>query len=531
MLQQKIQEVHSITLSGVSIQEALDREVRKRAAKQKVPGFRLGMVPLNIVFDMHENEIVSSVLNQVLIEKVREIPEHKGSSKYFVQFPDPIHVKLGVTSDLPVEITFVYPSQFPDTEWSDVLLPVLDEDISEDELRTFVERYLQQFMRCEPLETPRASQWGDMLFVRMNFKDNQEERSVVSKIPLVEGEHPEYAIEEFIGIEPGYMISQRVKIPHFLSTVPSSKALAGKRVNFSLLVEDVQRTVACALDDKSAQYTANCDLKELLERAKLFLKKRIQALSYQIQKEYLEVKIFQMHEIPVSDILIKDYARDLQRQYEANEAFNSLIPEDHRQDWYQEIARCVLLKKMFIKDYALKNPESCTPTSGEILEILDAYRRKVNASNESVLRQYLEDSSFNELIQDIIISDKVMENIVKKCGRQPPVKILPSVWKDSSFVQQKYAELSEKLTQDLSVSAYIQEIPLSNVQFLPHPNHQNSDLEIGIDRPLEETEGMLSVQGNSCTEVILEQKISFQEEGDPSIKITESEKKEGNVIV
>ena len=483
MLEKKIQEVHSVILNGEYIQEELNREVQKLALKQKVPGFRLGMVPLNIVFNMHENQIISSTLDQVLRKKISEIPEFKESLKYSFHFPDPVNVKLGVVSDIPVEITFAYPSQFPEIQWSDVVLPVLEDTIPEDEVRAFVDRYIKQFSRCEPLENPRPSQLGDVLSVRVLVKTDKEERTSTFRLPLVKDELPEEVeIDDFIGVEPGHSVSQRFKMPHFFSSIP----LAGKKVMVSLLVEDVQRNVPCALDNESAQYIANCDVETLVERGRLFLKKCIQDYSYKIQTEYLEMKIFNLHDIPVASLCVEDEIASLKKQYKDDSAFNTLIPENQRENWFQEIARCLLLKKMFIKDYALKHPECCTYTSQDVLGVLEAYANATRSSIETIMRRYLDDHEFRESIQYLIQNNKVMTDVIKNCSIQAVTSIVPSPWEHTSLNQKKYGELSEKILENVCVSTYIKEMSVQNVTFPELPDDTNSNITKYIEEDKEE---------------------------------------------
>ncbi|GAJ46425.1 trigger factor [Holospora elegans E1] len=473
MLEKKVQEIRSVVLDGISIQEGLNEETKKIASKQKVPGFRLGMVPLDILFGMYRENIVSSVLDRVLKEKIKELPEYQEAFRYSVDFDESVQVEMGVPSDISVQVTFAYSSHFSEIEWSEFALPVLDDDISPENVHTFVGRYLKQFNRSEPLDVPRPSELGDTLRLRITIKSDGQERTSVLNVLLSSENFPEDAgIEDFIGIESGHTISQRVKVPKSFSQVP----LAGKKVNFSLVVEEVRRTVACEMDDDSAKYVVGCTLETLLDRAKLLLKKFVQKLSYEVQKNCLEVKIFNIKDVSVSDMLRKHRELELRKEYTGNSAFENLVPKDQQSGWFGEIAQGILLTEMFIKDYCSKHPEACEYSSQDVVNFLENLGNSKGVSPDQLVRKYLKDRNFHVSVNDAIRYEKVIRDIIGRCALQDPKDVVSSLWKEASLNQKKYAELFGKFLEDVSVSDYIQKISLKEVDLRGAPDARSKDI-------------------------------------------------------
>ncbi|WP_075260917.1 trigger factor [Holospora obtusa] len=491
----KVQETHSIVLDGQSIQTVLNEEVQKLALKQKIPGFRLGMAPENMIFGMYEEKITSSVLDKVLAKKLKDVPACQEALKYFVRFETPVRIRYGDISDLSVEVTFAYASEFSEIQWEDVVLPVLDDEVKEEDVRAFAERYIKQFNRFESLDVSRPSELGDTLRLRIGIKNQEGERVSVINVPLLEDSFPEeVGIKDFVGVESGHSMTQRLRVPKNFSKM--QVPFAGKKVEFSLLVEEVMRTIPCTLDEASVQHAVGCDLNTLLSRAKLLLKKVIQALSYEIQQTFLENKIFNLSDIELSDILLKQKVSELKEEYQESEDFKLLVSSEVREDWFQEIARSVLLMKMFIRDYALKHTDTCAHTSGDILNVLNQLSKSKSGvgSSEELVRRYFSDKDFHDFVNDFIYEKKVMQDIIRRCGRQNPEHVLSSPWKDSSFSQKIFSKLRKTFFEDISVSDYIQNLSLEGVNLRLEQENSFEDDRFVQEASKDSEEENLSVQ-------------------------------------
>lgn len=378
----KVEEVYSVLLSGQAIQKGLEQEVQQLALRQKVPGFRPGKVPLNVVFDMNEERVVSSVLDRLLTEKIRELDTHH-ALRHFVQLPGELRVELGKPCDIPVEVTFVYEPVFPEINWAECVLPVLSTEIEDIDLKEVTERYLKQLNRSEPLSSPRPSQLGDVLTVRVNIQDGKEERISRFRLPLVEGELPaDMGIEDLVDINVGHVVTQRIKVPRSMSNVP----LAGKKVVFTLAVEDIERSVPCDYDEESAQYVAKCDLATLSERIKIFIQRNIEALTHKIQQECVEARIMSLKDVDISQSLIQERSAELQKQYSTQKEFETLVPEDQRSEWYTTVARAVLTQEFFMKYYITSHAEEVTYEAADILKVLDTYASARRISHQDAVQ-------------------------------------------------------------------------------------------------------------------------------------------------
>ena len=462
MLTKKIEEVHSIILNGQAIQERLAQETKRVSLRQKIPGFRPGKVPLDIVFDMNEERVVSSVLDGLLKEKIREL-DTQNVIRTFVNVSEKVHIKFGDPCDVPVEVTVVYEPEVPEITWSDNTLPVLSTEIDDKELKEITTNYLTQMKRSQPLESPRPSQLGDVLTLRVHIQDGEEERVSTMRLPLVEGELPaDVGIEDLVGIDVGHVVTQRIKIPRFMSHVP----LAGKKVSFSLSVEDIQRLVPCDYDEESAQYVAQCDLATLSERIKHFIQRNIQNLTRTLQKECVEAHILSLTGVDISSHLVQERIQELRHKYDKLAEFNALVPQEDREAWYESIARAQLTRDFFIKQYAERHQEETRYDASDIFKMLEIYAKARRITSQQAVQKYMKDAEFNTWIQEWVQSQKVLEHIMTLCKQaEVPVMTAPSAWNDVEPALKIYQELVGGRTKDFDLLEYIRTLSLKHVDF------------------------------------------------------------------
>lgn len=458
----KVEEVYSVLLSGQAIQERLEQEIQKLALRQKVPGFRPGKVPLNVVFDMNEERVVSLVLDRLLTEKIRELDTHK-ALRHFAQLPGELRVEFGKPCDVPVELTFVYEPVVPEIDWSECVLPVLSTEIEDKDIQEITERYLKQMNRSEPLESPRPSQLGDILTIRVDIQDGQEERVSTFRLPLIEKELPsDLDVEDLINIDVGHVVTQRIKVPRFMSNVP----LAGKKVIFTLAVEGIERSVSCGYDEESAQYVAQCDLATLSERIKTFIQLNIKTLTHKLQQEYVEARIMSLKDIDISQSLVRERSAELQKQYSNDHEFQTLVPEDQRDSWYTTVAHALLTQEFFMKHYATSYAQEITYEASDVLKVLENYASARRISHKEAVQRYMKDTNFSTWIQDWVRTQKILDHIVSRCKKDdtPAIKMI-SVWSDASSVLQSYQKLVGGRTEDIDLPAYIHAFSLKNINF------------------------------------------------------------------
>jgi FKBP-type peptidyl-prolyl cis-trans isomerase (trigger factor) len=102
----------------------------------------------------------------------------------------------------------------------------------------------------KPLDAPRPAQTGDILVYTMEYSDkNGKTNQVKGEFRLGSGMLPAEFEEALEGIEPGHVLTEKLKVP---AGFPD-KTLAGKKIDFSIAFHEICQAVPAQVDEEFAK--------------------------------------------------------------------------------------------------------------------------------------------------------------------------------------------------------------------------------------------------------------------------------------
>jgi len=235
------------------------RAARKISQETKIPGFRPGKAPYNIVLrTVGEGAIQQEAIDLLIDEHYPKILEEAG-------------VKPGgpgrlddVLSLQPVKLSFVVPLE-PEVNLGDfrsVRLPYEPKPLQDEEVEKFLKRLQRSYATLEPVERP--AQLGDLVFGtlegRLVHPSEGEDSLVIRPTPIQalvapeeEQEGDEYPFPGF-GLQLIGLSAGESKILTFqYADDADDENLRGKEVEFTVQVQSIKALILPELDDEFAQ--------------------------------------------------------------------------------------------------------------------------------------------------------------------------------------------------------------------------------------------------------------------------------------
>lgn len=235
------------------------RAARKISQETKIPGFRPGKAPYNIVLrTVGEGAIQQEAIDLLIDEHYPKILEEAG-------------VKPGgpgrlddILSLQPVKLSFVVPLE-PEIDLGDyrsIRLPYEPKPLQDEEIEKFLKRLRRSYATLEPVERP--AQLGDLVFGslegRLVHPSEGEDPLVVRPTPIQtlvapveEQEGDEYPFPGFglqlIGLSAG----ESKSITFQYADDADDENLRGKEVEFTVQVASVKALILPDLDDEFAK--------------------------------------------------------------------------------------------------------------------------------------------------------------------------------------------------------------------------------------------------------------------------------------
>lgn len=288
-----------VELDESELESAKHRAARKIAQKTKIPGFRPGKAPYNIV----ERNVGKEVITEEALEMLAQEIYPKALEESAVKPYGPGTLENIASTEPPV-FEYVIPLEAVTElgEYRSIRVPYEPKPVSEDEVNEVLDNMRQQQAVLEPVE--RAAQEGDEVTIKMSAErvnpDEGEPVSLVNErsIPVViEGETKdeekaknEWPFPGFSRELIGMKVGDHKDIEHTFAEDSSYESLRGKEAVFHFTVEGVKSRTLPELNDEFAQSQGDFENVEALTAD---VRKRIQERQEQEYNQDYDDLVFQ----------------------------------------------------------------------------------------------------------------------------------------------------------------------------------------------------------------------------------------------
>lgn len=231
---------------------------RKIANKSKIPGFRPGKAPYDVVLRVYGEEAVSDEAVELMVEEI--YPQMLTEAKIEPAAPGSLQ---DIERGDPLKFTFVIPLEptvdlagYKNLRKKYTLKPIAKKEVDE-----FIERLKRNYATAEPVE--RAAKVGDLVYVKLDAEilnpaeDDKPELLKDSPMQIVIGETDpngnDFPYEGFGDNLVKLKAGDEKKIKYTYPTDSRYEKLRGKDVEFSVIVESVKALNLPEFDDAFAQ--------------------------------------------------------------------------------------------------------------------------------------------------------------------------------------------------------------------------------------------------------------------------------------
>ena len=255
----------NVTVPAVKINEKINERYLKIAGTVKLPGFKPGKVPMNIIKQRYSASILPEVLDEVVNSSLKEVVVEK-KIQPSVQ-PKVDIKKFEEGSELVFNVSF---QKMPDIKEIDlkkitVEKPVLE--IEDKDIKKALTELADKHERFEPLKAKRNAKKGDLVLFdyegKINNKSFEGNKGVNETVVLGSNKYIPGYEEQMIGIAVDEEKDINVTFPNDYRV----RDIAGKEATFNLKIKDIQSKVKnVAIDEKLAKEMGEKDLESLKKK-------------------------------------------------------------------------------------------------------------------------------------------------------------------------------------------------------------------------------------------------------------------------
>ncbi|WP_277971106.1 trigger factor [Sphingomonas echinoides] len=340
-LNEGLKRAYTLKITAKDIDSRVDAELKRVAPTVKMPGFRPGKVPANLVRKMHGEALMQDALNSSIQQGIQElIAEHKLRPALQPSVSLDEGYELGKDASIKVELEVLPDVPTPAIEG--LKLERLTVPVDEAAVQAQLQKFADQQKRWEEAEG-RAAESGDLVVMDFVGKvdgvafdgGTGEDMSVeIGSGRLIPGFE-----DQVIGVKAGDERQINVNFPADYQ----AKELAGKAATFDLTIKSVKTAGETKIDDELATSLGLQSLDQLTELLKGQIEQELNGLTRTYMKRKLLDQLAEGHDFEVPPSMVEAEFGQIWQQLE-HEATHEEDPaaalaemESERED-YQKIA-------------------------------------------------------------------------------------------------------------------------------------------------------------------------------------------------
>ena len=298
-----LKRAYTLTIPADEISASVDAEVKKIAPQVKMPGFRPGKVPGNLVRKMHGEQLHAQVLNQTIRDGVDNLvrdKELRPAMQPRVELDE--NYEEGKDANVTVEMEVLPKVDTPDTDGltlEKLTVPVSDEQVDES-LKNLAG---QSKSYKDAAKTKKAAD-GDQLIIdfvgRVDGVEFEGGKAEDAALVLGSGTFIPGFEEQLTGVKTGEEKTIQVTFP---ADYPAEN-LKGKDAEFDVTVKQVKVETETKLDDEFAKNLGLDDLGKLKDILRAQLEQETAGLTRTQMKRQLLDTLAAGHDFDVPESMV-----------------------------------------------------------------------------------------------------------------------------------------------------------------------------------------------------------------------------------
>jgi trigger factor len=333
---------YNITISASDIDTRVDAEVKKLAPQVKMPGFRPGKVPANLIRKMHGEALAQDALNASVRESVDQTIAEK---KLRPAIQPSVTLEDGYENgkDAVINIALEVLPEIPVPDIDGLKLERLSVDPGEDAINEAVGRLAESQQSFDTAAKSYKAKSGDQVLIDFEGK--------VDGVPFDGGKGEGMAVTIGSGqLIPGFedqLIGLKANDETVINvTFPAdynAENLAGKDATFDIVVGEVKKPAETKIDDDFAKSLGLEGIDKLKELMSGQIEQELNGLTRTHMKRRLLDQLAVSHDFDVPPTMVEAEFDQIWKQLEA-EAAKDENPEDAKaemekdKDEYRDIA-------------------------------------------------------------------------------------------------------------------------------------------------------------------------------------------------
>jgi len=413
-----------VIIPAPEINIELDKKYLEIQKDVKIPGFRQGKVPLNIIKERYSKNVLPEVTDKVINENLtKAILEKK--LKPAIQ-PKVDIDKYEEGGDMSLNVSFQLMPEIGNIEIGSFTIERSKLKITENDIKNSLEDISKKHERFTPLTKKRKSILGDLVLFDYvgKIKDKVFSGGSGNDETVVLGSNkyiPGYE-DQMVGLNVGEAKAVKVKFPDDYRT----KELAGKDAIFDIKIKDIQERVKkVPIDDKLATEVGEKNLNDLKNKIREKMQTDFQTLSNLKMRREASETLLKSTKFDIPSKMI-----DSEFGYLKSNSNDKKIDEKST----KKLAERRVKLGLIINSIADKN--NIVVEDSDLTKAVADEASKYPGQEKQVVEFYKQNPNLMQNLRGVAMEEKVMLYVVNSCKKKDKECTIDELFK-SDFLKEE----------------------------------------------------------------------------------------------
>jgi len=400
----------AVEVDAEEVSKETEAVLRRYAGQVRLPGFRQGKAPVEIVRKRFAKEIDDDVRERLISRLWREATSEKG----LVPLGDPVLEDLKHERGMPFlfKTTFEILPKFEVKDYRGVEGTTPQSGVADSEIDEALESIRQGHARYV-VDDARLAEPGDVIVADMEERPEGDEAKKHERVVLEVGGqgNPDVFNAQIAGAKSGASLEFGIDYP----ADHRSPTLAGKQVGYRLLVHEVKRKEIPELDDELAKDLGDFDgLAALRARVRADLEERKAAMARSRVRQEILDKVLAANPVPLPDVLVEEEIQHRLEDMVREMMYHGVDPRKAELDWKElrdrneEPARKIVHARLILDAVAVA--EGVTVDRGALEERIRREAERIGETHDA-LRLRLSKGGGLQALETQMVREKTLDLI------------------------------------------------------------------------------------------------------------------------
>jgi trigger factor len=320
------------------VQEEIDRRARELARKVKLPGFRPGKVPVEVVKRRFRDEILGEAAEAIVNGVVFDELDGRGLKPLAPPKVEEVKLEEGQPMSFRAVFETLPIVELPD--WKGLRVTAKGPAVAEEDVDKEVDRLREEAARYDPVDEARPTRAGDYVLLDLAWRPLHGGKGGHDENALIEIGNPGNHADMNRGLE-GLSAGETREIEVAWGE-DAAPQIAGKTVRYTVTLKGIKKKVVPAADDEFAKDLGEFDsLAALRDRLRLQLRAAEDRRADREAKAALVEALVARAEFEVPDALVERHMSARTESLARGLAYQGIDPRKVGVNWrdYRESTR------------------------------------------------------------------------------------------------------------------------------------------------------------------------------------------------